>query len=67
MKNINLEITGEVYYNLNNIYDVIVELGIGDFKIIELIKIIEKMFPDFSENEKNDLGMKIIKILKILN
>lgn len=61
-----MNINGEVYYNLNNILDVITELGEGDFTFSELIRTIEDLFPYFSEDEKQDLALKTIKIIKIL-
>jgi hypothetical protein len=62
-----VNISSDSYLNLHNIYDVVYEMGVGNFKVIELINTIERMFPNFSELEKMDLGIKVIKVLKALN
>jgi len=61
-----VNITSEMYLNLHNIYDVIYEMGVGNYTIKDLIKTIENLFPEFSELEKMDLGIKVVKILKAL-
>lgn len=62
-----LELTTESFYNLQNIYEVILELGHGDFTIDELTEVIENLFPDFTYAEQKDLGLKVLKIITIIN
>lgn len=62
-----LKLTTESFYNLQNIYEVILELGHGDFTIDELTEVIERLFPDFSYQEQKSLGIKVLKIITIIN
>lgn len=63
----NLELTTESFYNLQNIYEVVLELGHGDFTIDELTSAIERLFPDFTYQEQKSLGIKVLKIITIIN
>lgn len=63
----NLELTTESFYNLSNIFEVVIELGEGDFTIDELTSTIENLFPDFGYQEQKSLGIKVLKIITIIN
>ncbi len=62
-----LELTTNSFYNLQNINEVIVEIGIGDYFLNDLVLTIERLFPDFSKEEKKDLAVKVLKISTIIN
>lgn len=62
-----LELTTETFYNLQNVYEVLLELQEGTFLIEDLIITIEKLFSDFTKEEKTNLAVKVLKISAILN
>lgn len=66
-KNQKLELTGNSFYNLQNIFEVIVELGEGAYTFEELLITIDRLFNDFSRQEKIDLAVKVVKISTVIN
>lgn len=68
MKKIRNEtLTTNAFYNLQNIYEVVVALGEGDFTIEELVLIVDNLFTDLSEKEKKELCIRTLKIINIIN
>ena len=62
-----LELTTNSYYNLQNVYEVVLNLGVGSFTFEELILTIDQLFVDLSRAEKKDLAIKTLQIIKIIN
>lgn len=62
-----LELTTNAYYNLQNVYEIVLNLGVGSFTFEELILTIDQLFVDLSRTEKKDLAIKTLQIIKIIN
>ena len=68
MKKIRNEtLTTNAFYNLQNIYEVVVALGEGDFTIEELVLTVDNLFTDLSAKEKKELCIRTLKIINIIN
>lgn len=66
-KNNKLELNMNSYYSLQNITEVILELGYGEFSYQDLIDVINKLFTDLTDTEKEVFKNKILKIIEIIN
>ena len=67
MKKIGNEtLTTDAFYNLQNIYEVVVALGEGEFTIEELVLTVDNLFTDLSAKEKKELCIRTLKIINII-
>lgn len=67
MKNNETNLTENSFYNLQNIYEVILELGAGNFTLEELVFTVDSLFSDLSKKEKKELCLKTLEVIKIIN
>lgn len=61
------KLSEDSFYNLQNIFEVILELGYGEFSKKDLCSAIDKLFEDFTDLEKGELLQRTLKIIKIIN
>jgi hypothetical protein len=63
----NLELSGDAFINLQNIFEIILELGEGKFTFEELVLTIDRLFKDMTNLEKRDLAVKTLKVIATIN
>lgn len=61
------KLTEDSFYNLQNIYEVIVVIGYGDYELIEVEKAINSLFQEESLEFKKDLKSRVLKQIDLIN